>query len=577
MSSQTSSSSSMQKRRDIKAGVDPTDLRRRRADTALSLRKQKKESGLAKRRNTMSSSSSAAAAAAAAATPQSAAAAAAAAQQDAAQKPVSAADVPDLTRALAEGAGGMASRVEAARGLRKVLSLETDPPVAEVIQAGAMPLLVLCLDEHSSTDLQFEAAWALTNIASTCKTGAVVQHGAVPALVRNLRHHNQDLREQCAWCLGNIAGDCAELRDVVLGTPDALEGLLLNVVQPATPSLLRNCVWALSNMCRGKPQPDTALLAPALPVLLKLLSSDDSEVLVDTCWALSYLSDGTTERIETVISSGVAGPLTALLQHGDSNVVTPALRTLGNFVTGSDAQTQQSVLDLGVLPHLQSLLRHPKKNIRKEACWTLSNIVAGTPPQMAAVCDSPGLLGGVIELLSGDVWEVQKEANFVVSNVATASDASRVRQLVNLEAIPGLTSMLDRADAKAILVALDAISAIFAHDSENNGLPWVQMFDESGGVDRLEQLQEHENRAVYDKAIDIIERFYGCEDEDEEDAHVAPTVVDGAATFSFGAADAATPSKAASSTCGAEMNNSPCGGGAGMPIFGSPVRALNFA
>lgn len=43
-------------------------------------------------------------------------------------------------------------------------------------------------------------------------------------------------------------------------------------------------------------------------------------------------------------------------------------------------------------------------------------------------------------------------------------------------------------------MALDAISAIFALDSEDNGLPWVQMFDESGGLDRLEQLQEHENR-----------------------------------------------------------------------------------
>lgn len=49
----------------------------------------------------------------------------------------------------------------------------------------------------------------MTNIASTCKTKTVVDHGAVPALVRNLRHHNPDLREQCAWCLGNIAGDCA--------------------------------------------------------------------------------------------------------------------------------------------------------------------------------------------------------------------------------------------------------------------------------------------------------------------------------------------------------------------------------
>lgn len=57
--------------------------------------------------------------------------------------------------------------------------------------------------------LQFEAAWALTNIASTNQTRAVVEHGAVPGLVRNLRHHNPDLREQCAWCLGNIAGDCA--------------------------------------------------------------------------------------------------------------------------------------------------------------------------------------------------------------------------------------------------------------------------------------------------------------------------------------------------------------------------------
>lgn len=69
-----------------------------------------------------------------------------------------------------------------------------------------------------------------------------------------------------------------DLRDIALGTPDALEGLLLNVTQPASQSLLRNCVWALSNMCRGKPQPEIAKLAPALPVLLTLLSSEDSEV-----------------------------------------------------------------------------------------------------------------------------------------------------------------------------------------------------------------------------------------------------------------------------------------------------------
>lgn len=51
-------------------------------------------------------------------------------------------------------------------------------------------------------------------------------------------------------------------------------------------------------------------------------------------------------------------------------------------------------------------------------------------------------------------------------------------------------------NAKIILVAMDAISAILAFDNENNAFSWVQMVDESGGLDSLEQLQEHENRFV---------------------------------------------------------------------------------
>ena len=71
-------------------------------------------------------------------------------------------------------------------------------------------------------------------------------------------------------CLGNIAGDGAELRDLVLSF-NALNPLAMNVAQPANLALLRNCTWALSNFCRGKPQPPLQVLAPALPILAQIV------------------------------------------------------------------------------------------------------------------------------------------------------------------------------------------------------------------------------------------------------------------------------------------------------------------
>lgn len=87
---------------------------------------------------------------------------------------------------------------------------------------------------------------------------------------------------------------------------------------------------------------------------------------------------------------------------------------------------------------------------------------------------------------------------------------------------------------------------------------------------------------MYEKAVQIIERFFGC--EDEEDEELAPTVAEGGSAFTFGlmttsAAATTTPSKSPSG-CGREMQGTPSGGGAAtgtMPAFGSPVRTLNFA
>ena len=147
---------------------------------------------------------------------------------------------------------------EATRRVRQLLSRQQDPPVEAVVQAGVVPLIVESLKSENN-DTVFEAAWALTNIASTEQTTLLAELGALEHMVNLMRSPDPQLRDQCIWCLGNVAGDGVELRDKLLRIPGAIDNLFLNLEKPASRQILRNAVWALSNYCRGKPLPSEAL------------------------------------------------------------------------------------------------------------------------------------------------------------------------------------------------------------------------------------------------------------------------------------------------------------------------------
>ena len=92
--------------------------------------------------------------------------------------------------------------------------------------------------------------------------------------------------------------------------------------------------------------------------------------MVDTVWALSYLTDGGNEQIQMVIDSGVVEKLVPLLAHREVKVQTAALRAVGNIVTGTDDQTQK-VLNCGALDHFGALLNHPKEKIIKVSIFCI--------------------------------------------------------------------------------------------------------------------------------------------------------------------------------------------------------------
>lgn len=186
-------------------GKDNDELRRRRNEVSVELRKAKKEDMLSKRRNVcvdedfptsplqeknVNSTSG---------------------------NPVPIVDVNQIKKGIFNDADPE-QQFHCTQSARKILSRERNPPIDLLIESKVIPKLVEFLSRSDNAGLQFESAWALTNIASgnNEQTQAVVNGGAVPHFVALLSSPDRNVCEQAVWALGNIAGDGPAMRDFVI-------------------------------------------------------------------------------------------------------------------------------------------------------------------------------------------------------------------------------------------------------------------------------------------------------------------------------------------------------------------------
>jgi importin subunit alpha-6/7 len=498
-----------ERRRNFQKGLDSTDSRRRREEETAKIRKNKREELALKRRNI---------------------GAAIATTNTANNLLLKAAEAPivevgdDLHTYIQQvSSHDLTIVLSGVRSVRKILSREASPPIDDVIQSGVVSRFVQLL-QSTHDEIQFEAAWALTNIASGTpeQTSTVISCGAVPAFVAMLANSpKEENREQAVWALGNIAGDSCQCRDYVLSC-NILPPLLNNLQNSNSKSFLRNATWTLSNLVRGKPAPPLSMIIPSLKPLYRLIHADDEEVLSDACWALSYITDGEDDRIEAVIQEGLVPRLIQLLGHPETSVQTPALRTVGNIVTGNQKQTQTAI-DMGVLRYVSQIMNsNNNRNMIKECCWLLSNVTAGTIQQIQSVFDE-GFLPILLRLSEEAEFEIRKELMWAITNAISCGTKDQVTMVITQGFVKPICDLITTHDTKLAMICLEALEKtlrvgeglISAKTNDMN--PVAMLVEKYGALDAIEDLQNHTNKRIHSLAEKIIDEYF--EGEEENDFH----------------------------------------------------------
>ena len=123
-----------------------------------------------------------------------------------------------------------------------------------------------------------------------------------------------------------------------------------------------------------------------------------------------------------------------------------------------------------------------------------------------------------------------------MTNLTSGGALEQIVYLVGQGVLGPMCDLLTAKDDKAVCVILDGISNILSAakklDEQEKvrleSFPRVehvhykiqfqvgQMIEELEGLDKLEALQSHENEAVYEKALDIIQTYFAEDDEGEE-------------------------------------------------------------
>lgn len=140
-------------------------------------------------------------------------------------------------------------------GIKKLLTSQEGPAIQEIIDRGLVFVFVELLN-HQRPEFIYEAVTCLTIICSgtSDQSNTVVTKGGAKRFIQLCDSPFFEIQEQAIIGIGNLASDGLTLRDKLIEF-GALEKIKFYLHTSERKSLIKNCLFCLTNFVKGNPPP----------------------------------------------------------------------------------------------------------------------------------------------------------------------------------------------------------------------------------------------------------------------------------------------------------------------------------
>ncbi|KAF6372542.1 sperm associated antigen 6 [Rhinolophus ferrumequinum] len=387
--------------------------------------------------------------------------------------------LPQLVYSLAEQNGDMQSRHHEHPEERpqKVLVLQAD---LQLHRVHKLPVLVLVsVQDFPHCLVQGVAGDFAAHVVSHCKSRkrelsqAVVDAGAVPLLVLCIQEPEIALKRIAASALSDISKHSPELAQTVVDA-GAIAHLAQMILNPDA-KLKRQVLSALSQVAKHSVDlAEMVVEAEIFPVVLTCLKDKDEYVKKNACTLIREIAKHTPELSQLIVNTGGVAAVIDCIGSCKGNIRLPGIMMLGYVAAHSENLAMAVIISKGVAQLSICLSEETEDHIKAAAAWALGQIGRHTPEHARAVAVTntlPVLLSLYMSTESSeDLQEKSKKAIKTILQKCTY--------------LPALEPFLYDAPPNILKHVVGQFSKVLPHDSKAR-----RLFVTSGGLKKVQEIK----------------------------------------------------------------------------------------